>query len=211
MTTNKTTLLLLALVYCSIGWSQPSEKRISKEGYIEMWKDEAVQQMIQYKIPASITLAQGILESGNGNSELAKYGKNHFGIKCHDWDGGKIYRDDDKKDECFRKYSNASASFEDHSKFLAHRGRYSSLFELKTSDYKGWARGLKKAGYATNPKYADLLIKLIEENELYQYDKLLFIAENKSPQETEITIPSILSNQKLMFTMYCCMLIKLSM
>lgn len=198
MTTNKTTyLLLVALFLCNLGFGQPSEKRISKGSYIEMWQEEAVQQMIKYKIPASITLAQGILESGSGNSELAKYGNNHFGIKCHNWEGEGIYIDDDKKNECFRKYSDASASFEDHSKFLAHRGRYSSLFDLEITDYKNWAKGLRKAGYATNPKYADLLIRLIEENDLDQYDTQLLVVENKPARTTDIALPNaIISKPK---------------
>jgi len=144
-----------------------------------MWKNEAIAQMVAHKIPASITLAQGILESGYGNSELARYGNNHFGIKCHDWKGETMLKDDDHKDDCFRKYETANESFDDHSKFLAKRGRYSSLFDLKTTDYKGWAKGLKKAGYATNPKYANLLIDLIEENELYKYDAMFAVASNK--------------------------------
>ena len=145
---------------------------ISREQYIAIWKDVAVQNMIEYKIPASITLAQGILESGFGNSDLARKANNHFGIKCHEWTGAKFFKDDDKKDECFRSYNDASESYRDHSLFLTGRSRYASLFELKPTDYKGWARGLKKAGYATNPKYADLLIDLIEKNELYKFDKL---------------------------------------
>jgi flagellum-specific peptidoglycan hydrolase FlgJ len=138
--------------------------------YIERWKDVAMKQMKLHGIPASITLAQGILESRNGQSELTQKSNNHFGIKCHSWKGKKVYADDDKKNECFRKYKNANQSFEDHSQFLL-RKRYASLFELKKSDYKGWARGLRKAGYATDPAYAKLLIKLIEQNELTQYDK----------------------------------------
>jgi flagellum-specific peptidoglycan hydrolase FlgJ len=126
--------------------------------------------MKRYEIPASITLAQGLLESGNGNSPLARYANNHFGIKCTpDWSGDKYYKDDDKRNDCFRVYSDAEESFEDHSKFL-QRPRYSALYRLKTTDYKGWARGLKDAGYATNPQYPQLLINLIERYELYQYD-----------------------------------------
>jgi LysM repeat protein len=162
-------------------YAQPSERFISRQDYIEMWKDEAISQMVKYGVPASITLAQGLLESGNGNSELAKYANNHFGIKCHGWDGPGVYKDDDKKDECFRKYTDAFDSFEDHSKFLAHRGRYSTLFTLETTDYEGWAKGLRKAGYATNPKYANLLIDLIESNGLYQYDRMDAIIANNEP------------------------------
>lgn len=137
-----------------------------------MWKDVAIAQMVEYKIPASITLAQGILESGYGNSDLARKANNHFGIKCHDWTGKKFYKDDDKKDECFRSYKDASESYKDHSLFLSGRSRYAKLFELKITDYKGWAKGLKSAGYATNPKYADLLIDLIEKNGLDKFDKM---------------------------------------
>ncbi len=126
--------------------------------------------MRKYGIPASIILAQGILESSNGNSDLARYANNHFGIKCtSDWNGKTYYKDDDKPDECFRKYRDADASFRDHSEFLM-RPRYAKLFELKTSNYKGWAKGLKKCGYATNPKYPELLINLIERYNLDQYD-----------------------------------------
>lgn len=145
-------------------------KRISRSEYIATWKDEAILQMRQHGIPASITLAQGILESGDGNSDLARKSNNHFGIKCHDWTGKKVYHDDDERNECFRKYSTAHQSFEDHSLFLK-RSRYLFLYDYKVTDYKSWAHGLKKAGYATNPKYADLLIRIIEENKLYEYDK----------------------------------------
>ncbi len=148
-----------------------SAQRMSKEEYINRYKDIAIEQMEKYKIPASITLAQGMLESGNGNSRLSKKANNHFGIKCHkDWKGKKIYAKDDRKRECFRKYKNAERSFLDHSFFLTERDRYAELFKYKITDYKSWAKGLKKAGYATNKKYPKLLIKIIEENELYKYD-----------------------------------------
>ena len=147
--------------------------RISKNDYIETWKETAIQNMIQYGIPASITLAQGILESSYGNSDLAKEANNHFGIKCHnDWVGKKFYKDDDQKDECFRKYTKAAESFKDHSMFLTSYTRYASLFQLDKTDYKSWARGLKKAGYATNPQYANLLIEAIEVNNLAQLDQI---------------------------------------
>ena len=123
-----------------------------------------------YGIPASITLAQGILESDCGNSRLAVEGNNHFGIKCHEWTGSSILNDDDLKGECFRKYKHAEESFIDHSLFLSQRSRYAPLFNLKITDYKGWAYGLKQAGYATNPQYANLLIKIIEDNQLYKFD-----------------------------------------
>ncbi len=140
--------------------------------YIEIYKDVAIKKMKEYKIPASITLAQGILESGSGNSRLARNANNHFGIKCHkSWTGKTFTMDDDEKNECFRKYKNASDSYRDHSEFLTQRGRYSFLFEYEITDYKSWAKGLKQAGYATNPKYPQLLIGLIEKYNLDQYDK----------------------------------------
>ena len=147
-------------------------QNMTRKQYIEQYSKDAITQMHKHKIPASITMAQGILESSNGNSRLAVKGNNHFGIKCHNWDGKKIYEDDDKKNECFRKYDNVLASFEDHSLFLKKYNRYAFLFDLKITDYKSWAKGLKTAGYATNKKYADLLIKLIEENQLYELDKV---------------------------------------
>lgn len=149
----------------------PDVKAISRDEYINSWKDEAIYQMVIHKIPASITLAQGILESGDGNSRLAREGNNHFGIKCHtDWTGDKIFEDDDAKGECFRKYKNAHESYEDHSLFLTQRKRYESLFNLEADDYKGWAKGLKTCGYATNPKYPELLVGIIEQFKLYEYD-----------------------------------------
>ena len=140
------------------------------EDYINRYNDIAIEQMMKHHIPASITLAQGLLESGAGKSLLTVSSNNHFGIKCHnEWTGRRFYKDDDIKDDCFRVYDNARESFEDHSKFLL-RPRYQSLFSLKTTDYKGWARGLKACGYATNPQYADKLIGLIELYGLYEYD-----------------------------------------
>lgn len=152
------------------GFAHDSTESPTQEDYIKTWKDEAVRQMKLYSIPASITLAQGVLESGNGVSELAKKSNNHFGIKCHaDWKGGRTYHDDDEKGECFRVYDHPRDSYEDHSKFLL-RDRYASLFELKQEDYKGWAKGLKKCGYATNPKYPELLITIIERHGLFNLD-----------------------------------------
>lgn len=142
--------------------------------YIGTYKDIAIQKMVEYKIPASITLAQGILESGNGLSELTRKANNHFGIKCHkSWTGKKVYHDDDRRNECFRKYPSAEGSFNDHSLFLTSRGRYEFLFDLDPDDYKGWAKGLKKAGYATDRKYPKKLISFIENFELYRYDDLV--------------------------------------
>lgn len=151
--------------------AQPASKRITRAEYINMYKDDAIREMHRSGVPASITLAQGILESGDGNSPLARYAKNHFGIKCHsDWKGPTFIQDDDEKDECFRKYKSVLDSYHDHSDFLKKK-RYAFLFDLKLTDYKGWAKGLKKAGYATNPKYPDLLIRIIEDNDLSQYDR----------------------------------------
>ena len=148
-------------------------QKITPEEYIQTYKDIAICEMKAHKIPASITLAQGLLESGAGNSALAREAKNHFGIKCHKgWDGDTYYMDDDEKDECFRKYKNAEESFKDHSEFLCGRSRYAALFDLKITDYKGWAKGLKAAGYATNPKYAQLLIDRIELYDLTKYDRI---------------------------------------
>jgi len=149
------------------------------EVYIEKYSQIAVDEMNMYNIPASITLAQGILESGNGESRLAVEGKNHFGIKCHNnWNGKTIIEDDDEKGECFRKYNRVTDSYRDHSLFLNERGRYAFLFEYQKTDYKKWAKGLKKAGYATNPKYPTLLINLIEKYDLSRFDKGANIQKN---------------------------------
>jgi LysM repeat protein len=144
---------------------------LSKKDYIENYKDLAVKEMLRSGIPASITLAQGMLESQNGNSTLAKKANNHFGIKCHNtWTGKTIKQDDDKKGECFRKYKTVYESYKDHTDFLMSGSRYGFLFKLQITDYKGWAKGLKKAGYATNPDYPEMLIRIIEDNDLQQYD-----------------------------------------
>ncbi len=149
------------------------QQLITVEEYIERFSDLAVEEMEMYRIPASITLAQGILESNSGNSPLAREANNHFGIKCHKgWTGKTYHQDDDEKDECFRKYANVEDSYRDHSEFLTTRDRYKFLFDLEVTDYKGWAHGLKQAGYATNPRYPDLLIKIIEENGLDVFDKV---------------------------------------
>jgi LysM repeat protein len=140
------------------------------QDYFDKYKDVAVEQMLKYHIPASITLAQGVLESGAGKSELATRANNHFGIKCNGWTGRKSYHDDDEMNECFRAYDNVYESYRDHSVFLTTSKRYSSLFELKLTDYKGWAKGLKACGYATSPTYANKLIEIIQLYKLYQYD-----------------------------------------
>lgn len=166
----RTNLMLLLLFLSNLGIAQT---RQTPTQYKEKFDQDAVAEMIKSGVPASITLAQGMLESDYGNSGLAKKARNHFGIKCHSsWTGGKYYMDDDAKDECFRVYATVYESYVDHSDFLHRNRRYAFLFDLKETDYKGWAKGLKKAGYATNPKYPDLLIRLIEENELYKFDKM---------------------------------------
>ncbi len=149
------------------------QTKLTKQQYIDTYKAIAVSEMLRNGIPASITLAQGMLESGDGNSPLAQKANNHFGIKCHgEWDGETYHQDDDSKNECFRKYKQPEESYEDHSNFLKTRERYADLFKLKKTDYEGWAKGLKSAGYATNPKYPELLIKLISDWNLHEFDKL---------------------------------------
>jgi hypothetical protein len=150
--------------------ANPDFKDFTTLTYIDAYKGVAIDEMNAYGIPASITLAQGIIESGSGNSSLAKYANNHFGIKCtSEWKGKGYYKDDDKNNDCFRVYKDAKESYKDHSEFLK-RKRYSALFELDKNDYVNWAKGLKQAGYATNPKYPDMLINTIEKYQLHQYD-----------------------------------------
>jgi LysM repeat protein len=163
---------IFILVASSVAQTQPAEERYSRLDYISMYRGAAVKEMLISGVPASITLSQGILESGDGNSTLARKANNHFGIKCHEWTGETFHMDDDAKGECFRSYKSVFDSYDDHSQFLKTRSRYAGLFQLDKTDYKGWAKGLKDAGYATNPKYPELLIKIIEENSLYQYDLL---------------------------------------
>ena len=157
--------VLLEALSQSAAWNK------TYQDYFDLYDDVAIEQMQKYGIPASITLAQGVLESGAGKSELARKGNNHFGIKCNGWTGRKTYHDDDELQECFRAYDNAYQSYVDHSLFLKNSPRYARLFELKRSDYKGWAKGLKACGYATSPTYAQRLINIIELYELYKYDK----------------------------------------
>lgn len=153
------------LVQAQMKWNQ------TYQTYINQHKDLAIEQMLKYHIPASITLAQGVFESGAGRSDLVRQGNNHFGIKCHNWTGPTQYHDDDERGECFRVYADAKESYEDHSLFLTKQPRYARLFSLEQTDYKGWARGLKACGYATNPNYANKLIQLIELYKLHEYDK----------------------------------------
>ena len=177
-------VLLMALVSGFVALSQNTQKKKETIDYIDDYKDIAMTEMVKYKIPASITLAQGILESGNGKSRLAKQGNNHFGIKCHsDWKGKTMRQDDDAPNECFRVYKTAEESYRDHSEFLKNSPRYASLFELQITDYKGWAKGLKKAGYATLPTYASVLINLIETYDLQQYDQMVVKGKFKKPKK----------------------------
>ena len=168
----KLTIRIFCLLFfiATLAEAATQRKIPSYEKYIKTYSALAIEQQKKYKIPASITLAQGLLESGAGQSDLARRSNNHFGIKCHsDWRGGRVYHDDDLRGECFRKYKRVEDSYEDHSKFLK-RSRYDRLFQLKITDYKGWARGLQKCGYATDRAYANKLIKVIEDYELYRYD-----------------------------------------
>lgn len=164
---------ILSLMFSTILFFSVAQKtRITIPEYISTYKAIAIEEMKKYKIPASITIAQGILETDNGNSALARYANNHFGIKCKvEWTGKTYHYDDDAKNECFRKYDSPIDSYKDHSIFLTTRDRYDFLFNLDIKDYKGWAHGLKKAGYATNPTYAEALIKIIEDNKLYEFDR----------------------------------------
>ena len=179
-------LLLAFLVFGGLVLQAQSRNK-QYEDYIKEYREVAVEEMRRYHIPASITLAQGLLESGAGQGTLARKSNNHFGIKCGgDWRGKTVKHDDDARNECFRVYKNAKESYRDHSKFLAGRSRYAALFKLNITDYKGWAHGLKKAGYATNPRYAYQLIDIIERYDLYKYDKkggLKWMKENPNPHQ----------------------------
>jgi len=163
----QTVIMSLLVVVCA---TAQTKRNTLYEAYIERYKSLAIEQMNRYGIPASITLAQGLLESGAGQSSLARQSNNHFGIKCHGWTGRTTYHDDDAPDECFRAYKDVRDSYEDHSVFLSTQQRYARLFRLQKNDYKGWARGLKSCGYATNPRYAESLISIIETYGLYEYD-----------------------------------------
>lgn len=180
---------------------QPTPISYTTLSYIAAFKQISIAEMNKYGIPASITLAQGILESGSGSSELARYANNHFGIKCtSDWKGKAYYKDDDQRHDCFRVYKDPQESFKDHSEFLK-RKRYAALFELDKNDYRNWAIGLKSAGYATNPKYAELLINIIEKYKLYQYDQSesereKIVREDKVFTEINAKIP----NEKKLYT-----------
>lgn len=194
--TNMKQLFILSILLSSFGAYSNSEKQLSKKEYVEKWRTTSVQQMIQFKIPASITLAQAILESGSGNSELARKGNNHFGIKCHDWTGSTMFMDDDQKGECFRVYTSADESYVDHSEFLVNKKRYQNLFNLEQTDYEGWAKGLKEAGYATNPKYAQLLIDLIKDLKLDELDKLGIQNNVATPSLTSVINSSAIQQKR---------------
>ena len=171
--------ILLNLVH-PISFSNSRTQTIQQ--YIETFSSLAIEEMRLHGIPASIKLAQGILESGFGNSELARQANNHFGIKCHGWAGRTFLRDDDKPNECFRAYNSAEESYRDHSQFLLTRPWYAPLFELEITDYEGWARGLQRAGYATNPRYAEKLIRIIKEHGLARFDSMgLGLIPNPNP------------------------------
>lgn len=171
-------LLFLQIMLCNVMFAQ----NMSRQEYIRKYRNLAVEQMNKYGIPASIILAQGCLESSDGNSRLATKGNNHFGIKCgNSWKGKTISHKDDSRGECFRKYRKVEDSYKDHSEFLRKGIRYQSLFDLRSDDYKSWAHGLKAAGYATDPKYARLLIEIIEQNRLYEYDNK---SNKKKPDKT---------------------------
>lgn len=178
-------LLLLLLIITITVFGQ----KISRKEYIQKYQLLAQKEMKRTGIPASITMSQALLESADGNSTLAKSANNHFGVKCHKWNGPTIKHNDDKNKECFRKYKNPEESYIDHSDFLALGSRYKFLFDLKHDDYKAWARGLKKAGYATNSHYDNLLIKIIEDNELYLLDQGISI-NKKEQQKREHNIDS---------------------
>lgn len=181
-------ILLNLLVFCwtAIAFQATGQHKLSSyHKYIKTYGTLAVKQQEKYRIPASITLAQGLLESGAGQSDLARRSNNHFGIKCHEWKGARVYHNDDLKGECFRKYSTVEQSYTDHSRFLAERPRYSHLFDLRITDYKGWAKGLQKCGYATDRSYANKLIKVIEDYELYQYDRMKVVKKT-----TKRTLPA---------------------
>ena len=163
---KRTFFFILLISHSLFSFSQ-----ISRTEYIQRYQVLAIQEMNRSGVPASITMAQGCLESADGNSELSKKSNNHFGIKCKSgWSGQKVYYDDDAKNECFRKYKTVEDSYIDHTNFLMNNSRYESLFKLKPTDYKGWAHGLKRAGYATAKTYANRLIEIIETNKLHRLD-----------------------------------------
>lgn len=177
-------IAIVALCLLLNTWTAVAQVRWNAEyqAYIDQYKDLAIEEMAQFHIPASITLAQGLLESGAGKSYLSVHGNNHFGIKSHGWQGRTIRHDDDRKQESFRAYDSPRESYQDHSRFIANRERYQRLFSLSITDYKGWAHGLKACGYATNPQYAKRLISIIETYKLYQYDTMRPTMAGRNPE-----------------------------
>lgn len=183
------TFILLLFFALSLR-AQSDTRTISREEYIRTYKPLAISKMREFGIPASIALAQALIESNNGNSVLARSANNHFGIKCHEWTGESFRWDDDEKQECFRKYASVEDSYYDHSLFLTRRPRYAGLFGLEITDYQAWAHGLRRAGYATNPNYPQMLIRVIEENRLYEldYDALHEPVLADAPLDEEIQV-----------------------
>ncbi len=202
--TKKLLLLIIPIIVVSCKAKQvqhttPSNKSnyisLDRREYIQKYKDLAVMEMRRSRIPASITLAQALLESDNGNSTLARKANNHFGIKCHsNWKGAEVYHDDDKRGECFRKYKTVYESYADHSDVIVRGARYSFLFELNPTDYKSWAKGLQKAGYATSRTYASMLIRIIEDNQLYALDQggnLVFNEPENSADSEKVVLNDV--------------------
>jgi LysM repeat protein len=183
---KKVCFLLFAFLVCVLG---VNGQKLTQEEYIEKYKNLAISEMLRTGVPASVTLAQGILETESGNSPLVMRSNNHFGIKCKsNWNGPTVSHDDDERDECFRAYSSAEESYRDHSDFLKNNARYGSLFNLEPTNYKDWAYGLKQAGYATNPRYAEMLIRFIETNNLQQYDTANIFLASATDQEPSYAI-----------------------
>ncbi len=179
------TLAAVAVLLVSLPAAAQMKWTQRYQDYIDQYRDIAVQEMLRYNIPASITLAQGLFESGAGQSDLCRKGNNHFGIKCHNWTGRTTYHDDDEAQECFRAYDSALDSYEDHSRFLRGSSRYAKLFKLSRTDYKGWAHGLKECGYATNPNYAHKLIEIIQLYRLHDLDKATGYAEHGTARQQQ--------------------------
>ncbi len=194
-------IVMLFLVFTFLSKAQTT---FTPEDYIAKYKDDAIKEMYLNKVPACITLAQGMLESGNGNSLLCVNANNHFGIKCHkEWGGETYIMTDDEENECFRKYNNVLESYSDHSMFLFSRSRYAPLFELAINDYKGWCYGLKQAGYATDPKYAERLIALIEQYKLQDLNVIEStpkqIVSNPAPIKSELLIRQVYRFNRIRF------------
>lgn len=193
---NKITISFLLIIFYTSAFAQ---QKLTRQDYINKYSPCAVKEMHRSGVPASITLAQGCLESGNGNSQLSIMSNNHFGIKCHGWSGKGVRYNDDAPNECFRQYDTVEESYADHSNFLAANSRYASLFNLQITDYKGWAHGLKKAGYATDPKYAHKLIGIIEDSQLHRFDNMspsdFKNGSSNQASQAELTMQTITSRK----------------